>query len=143
MAVHFASPPYTSERAEQKVVALLEEGRRSTPGRMDMYHRAVHRKFRRKSETTAPRSCATVIMRRLDDASRRAHRDASAYCSALITGESLGQVASQTIRRHRLHRRRVRMMPVFPSAHRHATRRKSCRLAHRQIDTYDISIDAV
>ena len=93
-AVHFASPPYTSRRAEEKVVRLLQKVSRYS-GPMTMYT-VPFTKLQEKLRDDCPEELFTIIMRRLMmQMSERIARDND--CSALITGESLGQVASQTI----------------------------------------------
>ena len=93
-AVHFASPPYTSERAEMKVVSLLEQVA-AYAGRIDLRivpFTHIQEEIQRK----CPEDLFTLIMRRF--MMRIAARVArSADCGALVTGESVGQVASQTI----------------------------------------------
>lgn len=93
-AVHFASPPYTSKRAEDKVVRLLRRVSRYA-GRMTMYT-VPFTKIQKTIKNGCPEELFTIIMRRLmmQISSRIA---ADNDCTALITGESLGQVASQTI----------------------------------------------
>ena len=92
--IHFASPPYTGELAREKVLKLAEE---LTPwcGRLAVFiipFTEIQEEIRRK----CPEDHFTLIMRRfmmrLGD--RLAHELA---CKAIVTGESLGQVASQTI----------------------------------------------
>ncbi len=94
MAVHFASPPYTSERAEEKVVELLKRVARYS-GRLKMYtvpFTEIQEQIREKCKE----DYFTIIMRRLMmEIAQRLGADKGAQ--ALITGESLGQVASQTI----------------------------------------------
>ena len=94
MAVHFASPPYTSERAEEKVVELLKRVARYS-GRLKMYtvpFTEIQEQIREKCKE----DYFTIIMRRLMmEIAQRIGADKGAQ--ALITGESLGQVASQTI----------------------------------------------
>ena len=93
-AVHFASPPYTSERAEQKVVKLLKKVSRYS-GPINMYT-VPFTKMQETIKDKCPEELFTIIMRRLMmEISERIARDHD--CAALITGESLGQVASQTI----------------------------------------------
>jgi thiamine biosynthesis protein ThiI len=93
-AIHFASPPYTSERAEQKVVTLLKKVAKYS-GDITMYtvpFTRIQEEIRRR----CPEELFTIIMRRM--MMKIAEQVArSRRCSALITGESLGQVASQTI----------------------------------------------
>lgn len=93
-AVHFTSPPYTSKRAEDKVVRLLRRVSRYA-GKMTMYT-VPFTKIQKTIKNECPEELFTIIMRRLmmQISSRIA---ADNDCTALITGESLGQVASQTI----------------------------------------------
>ena len=61
-AIHFASPPYTSERAEQKVVKLLKKVARYS-GNMNMYtvpFTEIQETIRKK----CPEDYFTIIMRR-------------------------------------------------------------------------------
>lgn len=93
-AVHFASPPYTSKRAEDKVVRLLRRVSRYA-GKMTMYT-VPFTKIQKTIKNECPEELFTIIMRRLMmQISSRIVADND--CTALITGESLGQVASQTI----------------------------------------------
>lgn len=93
-AVHFASPPYTSPRAEEKVVKLLSKVSRYA-GDLKMItvpFTAIQEKLR----DDCPEELFTIIMRRLMmQISERIAQEND--CAALVTGESLGQVASQTI----------------------------------------------
>ncbi len=93
-AIHFASPPYTSLRAEQKVKKLLSRvASYSGPIRMGIVP------FTELQQTIAdncPEEYFTLIMRRM--MMRISERLAQKRKSlALITGESVGQVASQTL----------------------------------------------
>ena len=92
--IHFASPPYTSELAREKVLQLARE---LTPwcGRLTVYivpFTEIQEAIRRD----CPEDHYTLIMWRfmMRLADRLAHE---LHCKALITGESLGQVASQTM----------------------------------------------
>ena len=93
-AVHFASPPYTSERAEQKAADLLRRVGRYA-GHMTMFT-VPFAKVQEEIKSKCPQDVYTIIMRRfmMKAAQKIAENEG---CSALITGESLGQVASQTI----------------------------------------------
>ena len=94
-AVHFASPPYTSQRAEEKVCRLLEIVS-GYAGRMNMYT-VPFTEIQEQIKEKCPEELFTIIMRRfMMRISERIAREND--CSALITGESLGQVASQTIK---------------------------------------------
>lgn len=93
-AIHFASPPYTSERAEQKVLDLLKKVARYA-GRIELTI-VEFTEIQEAIRDKCPEDLFTIIMRRLMVlcAQRIASRSG---CGALITGESLGQVASQTM----------------------------------------------
>ncbi len=93
-AIHFASPPYTSERAEEKVKELLAKVSEYS-GRMRLFT-VPFTKIQETIQAQCPEELFTIIMRRMmmKIASRIGQREG---CAALITGESLGQVASQTI----------------------------------------------
>lgn len=94
VGVHFASPPYTSQRAEEKVARLLELVSRYS-GRMKMYTMPFT-KIQEEIQKNCPEELFTIIMRRfMMRISNIIARKES--CGALITGESLGQVASQTM----------------------------------------------
>ncbi len=93
-AIHFASPPYTSARAEEKVRDLLTIVSQYS-GKMDMYT-VPFTKIQEEIQKNCPEELFTIIMRRMMMViSQRIAQQCG--CQALITGESLGQVASQTI----------------------------------------------
>ncbi len=93
-AIHFASPPYTSVRAEQKVRDLLMAVARYS----GVIKLAVvpFTEIQEEIGRCCPEDFFTLIMRRMmmRIACRVSGTDG---CEALITGESLGQVASQTL----------------------------------------------
>ena len=92
--IHFASPPYTSQRAEEKVIALLKKvGEYAGPMRLRIVpFTEIQEEMRKK----CPEELFTILMRRF--MMKIAQRIAEGNnCQALVTGESLGQVASQTI----------------------------------------------
>lgn len=93
-AIHFASPPYTSPRAEQKVVTLLEKVALYS-GRITMFT-VGFTKIQEEIKKNCKEEMFTIIMRRfmMKISELIAKKE---KCTALITGESLGQVASQTI----------------------------------------------
>lgn len=93
-AIHFASPPYTSERAERKVHDLI--GKVSDwAGSINLYV-VPFTEIQEKIRDCCPEDLFTIIMRRY--MIRVAEILAKKLgCQALISGESLGQVASQTI----------------------------------------------
>lgn len=93
-AIHFQSPPYTSERALMKVEELCE---RLTPYCGDIrFYCVPFTEIQEALRDNCPEEYFTVIMRRL------MMKIANKICAekdykALITGESVGQVASQTL----------------------------------------------
>ncbi len=94
-AVHFASPPYTSPRAEQKVIDLLRQvAKYSGPIRLEI---VPFTEIQEQIGEHCPEEYFTLIMRRfmMEIAEGLARRSGSL---ALITGESVGQVASQTLK---------------------------------------------
>ncbi len=93
-AVHFASPPYTSARAEQKVHELLEKVSLYS-GKINLFV-VPFTEIQEHIKDDCPEELFTIIMRRM--MMRIAEKIAvSQGCGAIITGESLGQVASQTL----------------------------------------------
>ena len=92
--VHFASPPYTSERAEQKVISLLEQVARYA-GSMQL-HIVPFTHIQEEIREHCPEELFTLVMRRFMMRIAQAVAEQE-DCGALITGESVGQVASQTI----------------------------------------------
>ena len=93
-AIHYVSPPYTSERAQLKVETLCQK---LTPDCGSIGFFCVpFTKLQEAIKKNCPEEYFTIIMRRLmmEIAQRIAKQDG---CLALITGESVGQVASQTM----------------------------------------------
>lgn len=93
-AVYFHAPPYTSERAKQKVVDLAKQvAKYSGP----IYLHVVNfTDIQLHIYEKCPHDELTIIMRRY--MMRIAERIAAdTECLGLITGESIGQVASQTM----------------------------------------------
>ncbi len=93
--IHFASPPYTSPRASAKVERLAEI-LSGWCGPLP-YHHVLYTKVQEYIRDTLPRQeYFTVLMRRsmLRIAAMICEKE---RCEAIITGESLAQVASQTM----------------------------------------------
>lgn len=93
-AIHFASPPYTSELAEMKVMELLKKVAKYS-GVITTYV-VPFTKIQEAIRDLCPEEYFTIIMRRIMmmiSEKMAKHQN----CSALITGESVGQVASQTM----------------------------------------------
>ena len=93
-AVYFHAPPYTSERAKQKVIDLAKRVS-DFAGKMRV-HVVNFTDVQLRIYERCPHDELTIIMRRymMKIAEHFAKEDGAL---ALITGESLGQVASQTI----------------------------------------------
>ena len=94
VAIHFFSYPYTSERAKEKVIELAEIMTAYT-GRMPLLV-VPFTKIQEAIRDNCHEELFTLIMRRfmMRIAEKLAVREG---CGGLITGESLGQVASQTM----------------------------------------------
>ncbi|MBQ1881223.1 MAG: tRNA 4-thiouridine(8) synthase ThiI [Lachnospiraceae bacterium] len=109
-AVYFHAPPYTSDRARQKVIDLAAQVSRYT-GPIYLHiinftdiQLAIYEK--------CPHDELTIIMRRY--MMRIAESIAArTECLGLITGESIGQVASQTLQSLYVTDSAVRTMPVY------------------------------
>ncbi len=95
VGIHFASPPYTSELAEKKVHELTRCVA-SYSGRIKLFV-VPFTEIQEGIKDNCPEELFTLIMRRvmMKCAEIIAKRE---DCGALITGESLGQVASQTLK---------------------------------------------
>ena len=93
-AIHYVSPPYTSERARMKVEQLCDKMTAYCGG--IAFYCVPFTELQEAIKDNCPEEYFTVIMRRLmmEIAQRIAVND---NCLALITGESVGQVASQTM----------------------------------------------
>lgn len=92
--VHFASPPYTSERARMKVERLCEE-LCDYCGDM-LFYCVPFTEIQEKIRDNCPEMYFTVIMRRLMIEIANQICEKNNY-GGIITGESLAQVASQTL----------------------------------------------
>ena len=92
--IHFVSPPYTSQQAQDKVLELAQL-LTAWCGRM-LVHIVPFTEIQEEIRKNCPEEYFTLIMRRF--MMRLAQAVAKkAGAKALITGESLGQVASQTM----------------------------------------------
>lgn len=93
-AIHYVSPPYTSERAQLKVEQLCEKLTDWCGG--IAFYCVPFTEIQEAIKDNCPEEFFTIIMRRLmmEIAQHIAEKD---NCLALITGESVGQVASQTM----------------------------------------------
>lgn len=93
-AIHFYSYPYTSERAKQKVIDLAQIMAQYC-GKIRL-HIVPFTEIQLAINDNCPEEQMTIIMRRLMMRIAE-HIAVKSNAMALITGESMGQVASQTM----------------------------------------------
>ena len=132
--IHFASPPYTSERAEQKVLSLIGKVAQYA-GKIPVYI-VPFTHIQEEIGKHCPEDLFTLIMRRFMMRISQKLADIH-HCEALITGESVGQVASQTMTAIAC-TEAVCDMPVFRPLIG-MDKEEIIRIS-RKIDTFDISI---
>ncbi len=133
-SIHFASPPYTSERAREKVLTLAKMIGAYQFGMK--IHIVPFTDIQMKIHEKCEDGLGTLITRRFmmriaDEIAKKND------CSALITGESIGQVASQTMEALGC-TDSVVSMPVFRPLIG-LDKLEIIRIAER-IDTYETSI---
>jgi len=133
-AVHFASPPYTSQRALEKVKDLLRQMSHYT-GRIKLYT-VCFTEIQEQIRDRVREEYSTLVMRRfmMRIANKIAEKDGSL---SLITGESLGQVASQTLPAICC-TDAVSPLPVFRPLI--GMDKEEIVAISRKIDTFDISV---
>lgn len=109
-AIHFHSYPYTSEQAKDKVISLAKL---LTPycGHINLYI-VPFTKIQENIHKLCDDEYMVILVRRfmMDIAERVANMSG---CTSLITGESLGQVASQTVESITATNNAVKLLPVF------------------------------
>ena len=134
-AIHFASPPYTSPQSEEKVHNLLRQVSRYS-GNITLFT-VGFTEIQEEIRDKCPEDLFTLIMRRfmMRIAQRIAEKEDS---KALITGESLGQVASQTLNALACTDAVVEM-PVFRPLI--GLDKDEIIKVSRKINTFDISIE--
>jgi thiamine biosynthesis protein ThiI len=132
--VHFFSFPYTSQQAKEKVIELAqrltEYCGRLTVEIVPFTH--IQEEIRQK----CPEELFTLIMRRFMMRISQRVADSNG-CSALVTGENLGQVASQTMEAMAVTEECVSLPVLRPLIG--MDKREIIALA-RQIGTFDTSI---
>ena len=92
-AVYFDSPPYTSEKARDKVVELSRILARYIPD-LTLHIFPFTKIQERIKERSLPEAVTLMMRGAMIQSAHRIAEQTGALC--LITGESLGQVASQT-----------------------------------------------
>ena len=95
-AVYFNAPPYTSDRAKQKVVDLAKV--LSSYSGMIRLHIINFTDIQMAIYDKCPHDELTIIMRRYMMKIAQRIAENTPDCFGLITGESIGQVASQTMK---------------------------------------------
>ena len=135
-AIHYASPPYTSDMALQKVVDLLEVGSHYKHDQKILLHVVPFTKIQESIYKHVREDYGITIMRRM--MYRIAERVAEKQkCLVLINGENLGQVASQTLESVKV----INQVTNIPVIRPLATLDKSDIIEKaREFGTYDISI---
>ncbi|MFF2878826.1 tRNA uracil 4-sulfurtransferase ThiI [Gottfriedia sp. NPDC057991] len=133
-AIHFESPPFTSDRAKQKVIDLASKLTRYC--RRVTLHVIPFTELQKAIHKEMPASYTMTIMRRVMlRVAEQVSVDRKAL--ALATGESLGQVASQTLESmHTINE--VTNYPVLRPLL--AMDKLEIMDIAKKIDTYDISI---
>ncbi len=93
--IHFAAPPYTNEFAREKMLDLVDQLRQYTHGKITV-HIVNFTKLQLAVYDHCDESYAMTVMRRM--MYRIGEKVAlKNHCLALVNGESIGQVASQTL----------------------------------------------
>lgn len=94
-AVHFFSPPFTSERSKQKVIELAEKLAKANGGYFTLHivpFTATQQAIQKQIPENYTMTTTRRMMLNITDKLRVRHEGL-----AIVTGESLGQVASQTL----------------------------------------------
>ena len=132
--VHFMSPPYTSEMAKEKVLTLSKI-LAGYCGRLKV-ELVPFTRIQEEIRTHCPESLLTIIMRRF---MMRISEKIALYngCTAMVTGENLGQVASQTTEAISVTQECVTMPILRPLV---ALDKKEIIDRARAIGTYETSI---
>lgn len=133
-AIYFESPPHTSEQAKEKVIKLASKlAEYNTTVKIHVIN------FTEIQETilkNAPREYLITIMRRMMYRIS-AIIAARNHCNILVNGESIGQVASQTLTSMRAINEVVKIPVIRPLA---CFDKVEIMEIARNIGTYDISI---
>ena len=135
-AVHFAAPPYTSDMAVQKVIDLLEKLTPYTEFQnINLYivpftniQKAIYDNCRDDYGITIMRRMMYRICERIAE-----EKD----CLALINGENIGQVASQTLESMKTIEEVVKIPVIRPLA---TLDKEDIMEVSQKIGTYEISI---
>ncbi len=133
--IHFAAPPYTNELAREKVFDLVDKLRHYTHGQIKV-HVINFTKLQLAVYDNCDESYAMTVMRRM--MYRISEEIANKNnCLALINGESIGQVASQTLNSMQVINEVVKIPVLRPVLC--LDKLEIIDIANK-IDTYEISI---
>ncbi|HLS24134.1 MAG TPA: tRNA uracil 4-sulfurtransferase ThiI [Pseudogracilibacillus sp.] len=132
--IHFHSPPFTSERAKQKVLDLSEV--LSQYGGKIKIHLVPFTKLQQKIFAEMPERYGMTIMRRMMFTIAERVCDKENILS-ITTGESLGQVASQTMASMNAINEVTNLPVIRPLI---ALDKEEIVEIAKEIDTYEISI---
>lgn len=133
--IHYASPPYTSDQAREKVLDLVDVLRHFTHGKI-IVHIVPFTELQLAVYEHCEESYAMTVMRRM------MYRIAQGVaqknnCLAIVNGESIGQVASQTLESMAVINEVISMPVLRPVAC--MDKLEIIDIANK-IGTYDISI---
>ncbi|MFV0396362.1 MAG: tRNA uracil 4-sulfurtransferase ThiI [Coprobacillaceae bacterium] len=133
--IHYAAPPYTSEMAREKMIDLVDQLRRFTHGKITV-HIVNFTKLQLAVYDHCDESYAMTVMRRM--MYRIGERVANEnHCLALVNGESIGQVASQTLQSMQVINEVISLPVLRPVV---CLDKLEIIDIAKKIDTYDISI---
>ncbi len=133
--IHYASPPYTSDLAKEKVLDLVNVLRLYTHGKITV-HIVPFTELQLKVYEHCDESYAMTVMRRM------MYRIAEGVaiknnCLAIVNGESIGQVASQTLESMATINEVITMPVLRPVA---CMDKLEIIDIAKKIETYDISV---
>lgn len=135
-AIHYASPPYTSDLALQKVFDLLEQlSIYQMPEEIEIYVVPFTSIQTRIHEKANQIYLVTLMRRAMYKIADKLVRDGNFQC--IINGESIGQVASQTLESMRVVNDVTNLPIIRPLA---TYDKEEIITISKKIGTYDISI---
>lgn len=109
-AIHFHSYPYTSEQAKQKVIDLANIIKKYT-GNIRLFIVPFTEIQEEIHKSCDSEYMVTIVRRFMMDIAERIAKQEN--CQAIITGENLGQVASQTVEGITLTNKMAQDLPIF------------------------------
>ncbi len=133
--IHYASPPYTNELAREKVLDLVNVLKEYTHGKITV-HIVPFTKLQLSVYDHCDESYAMTVMRRMMYRVAQGVANKN-HCLAIVNGESIGQVASQTLDSMNTINQVITMPVIRPVAC--MDKLEIIGIAEK-INTYDISI---